>query len=63
MKFVDRQKRVDKFLKKMQVAQEKQEIQAQKSPKTVVAAGDAKSYQDILREQQQTLKQASKKTA
>lgn len=61
MKFVDRQKRVDKFLKKMELAQQKQA--SRRAPKTADDKEEAKSYQDILREQQQTLKQQSKKAA
>ena len=62
MKFVDRQGRVDKFMKKMQAAQ--QIKSAKKSKKTqaddAATAEDAKTYKDILREQQTALKKAEK---
>lgn len=61
MKFVDRQGRVDKFLKKMQTAQAVQQSAKSKKAKTDEAnTEDVKSYQDILREQQTALKQTEK---
>lgn len=63
MKFVDRQKRVDKFLKKMELAQQKQQQRSQKKggSQATESTEDPKSYQDILREQQQVLKQQARK--
>lgn len=64
MKFVDRQKRVDKFLKKMQVAQLRQQQPTKKTSKTSADSNEQpKSYQDILRDQQQVLKQQARKSA
>lgn len=63
MKFVDRQKRVDKFIKKMELAAQKQQKASKNSKTAVEKAEDTKSYQDILREQQQVLKQEAKKAA
>lgn len=60
MRFVDRQGRVDKFMAKMKSAQAKQA-----QTKTKIAkkqAKEAKSYQEILRDQKIALQQA-KKTA
>lgn len=61
MRFVDRQGRVDKFMKKMQAAQQ---VQQTKKGKKVSASTedeqDAKSYKDILREQQTAMKKAEK---
>lgn len=71
MKFVDRQGRVDKFLKKIQLAQAKQDAnkkkQANKKKTTAdkqTTSDEAKSYKEILREQQNRIKQvkAVKKT-
>jgi large subunit ribosomal protein L31 len=61
VRFVDRQGRVDRFMQKMQVAQQKQ---SQGKGKTKAAATpeeakeDPKSYQEILREQQTQLRKA-----
>lgn len=55
MRFVDRQGRVDKFMQKVQAAQVKQA--AKKQPKTAAPSGPAKSYQEILHDQQIRLKQ------
>lgn len=61
VKFVDRQGRVDRFLKKQQLATEKQSQTKQK--KTAKAeASDQKSYRELLREQQAAMRQAAKKT-
>jgi len=65
MKFVDRQGRVDKFLAKQQAAAAKQAaLQAKtkkKSGQTSDDDNEPKSYKDLLREQQQALKQKSQK--
>lgn len=61
MKFVDRQGRVDKFLKKMQAAQQVQQTSKSKKAKADdTDATDSKSYKDILREQQTAMKKAEK---
>ena len=59
MKFVDRQGRVDKFMKKMQAAQA---IKAKATTKKAKdeEVEDTKSYKDMLRDQQTVLKQAEK---
>ena len=62
MKFVDRQGRVDKFLKKMQAAQAIQANKKSKKAKSDASDEDSKSYQDILREQQTAVKKAEKAT-
>lgn len=59
MRFVDRQGRVDKFLKKVQAAATVQQTTKSKKAKTEEAA-EAKSYKDILRDQQTAMKQAEK---
>ncbi len=67
MKFVDRQGRVDKFMKKMQQAQAKQkeieERRKQKQSKKQKPQDDstAQSYKQLLSQQKQALKQSSKK--
>ena len=53
-RFVDRQGRVEGFIKKVQNAQAKQAVAAKKQKKNT---GPAKTYQEILREQQQALRQ------
>jgi len=58
MKFVDRQGRVDRFMAKMKLAETKKT--AKKKAKTAEKSNDPKSYQDILREQRASLKQAEK---
>lgn len=66
MRFVDRQGRVDRFMQKMQAAQQKQAAQqSKKQSKTGKAGqdGDAKTYQEILREQQAALRQSAKTAA
>jgi large subunit ribosomal protein L31 len=64
MRFVDRQGRVDKFMQKMQAAQAKQAAQAAKQGKNTKATPQSnepvKSYQTILREQQQKIKTQKK---
>jgi large subunit ribosomal protein L31 len=61
VKFVDRQGRVDKFLKKMKAAEATKAANAKKAPKKAEkAAEDSKSYKDILRQQQVELKKAEK---
>jgi len=61
MKFVDRQGRVDKFMKKMQAAQA---IKAQKSKKKSSKKSDDdnqdQTYKDVLKQQQTILKQVAK---
>lgn len=61
MKFVDRQGRVDKFMKKMQAAKA---IKAQKKSKKTssddTSQEEVRSYKEILRDQQTALKQAEK---
>lgn len=59
MKFVDRQGRVDKFMKKMQTAQSLQSTK-KKSAKTKEETVEQQSYKDILRQQQTMLKQTEK---
>jgi large subunit ribosomal protein L31 len=56
MRFVDRQGRVDKFQKKMQIAQAAASAAASKAKKTVKAKAESKSYKQILTEQQAELK-------
>ena len=58
-RFVDRQGRVEGFIKKVQSAQAKQAVLAKKKKKNT---GPAKSYQEILREQQQVLRQQTQAT-
>ncbi len=62
MRFVDRQGRVDRFMQKMQLAQQKKTAKATKSAKNEKPAGPAQSYQEILKDQQTRLK-AIKKAA
>jgi large subunit ribosomal protein L31 len=59
MKFVDRQGRVDKFMKKMQAAEA---IKAKATTKKAKdeEVEDTKSYKDTLRDQQSIIKQAEK---
>lgn len=67
MRFVDRQGRVDKFMQKMQAAQAKQAAAAAKQGKNKKDAAPSnepvKSYQDILRDQQQKIKSKAKAPA
>jgi large subunit ribosomal protein L31 len=60
MKFVDRQGRVDKFMKKMQAAKEIQKTVKGKKGKGEESTEELKSYKDILRDQQTAMKQAEK---
>lgn len=65
MKFVDTQGRVDKFMQKMQAAQQMQaQLQAKQQQKQAKKkaqdSADAKSYRQLLREQQEQLKQTKK---
>lgn len=59
VKFVDRQGRVDRFLKKQQEAAQKQAQAKQKKAKT--QSGEQKSYRELLREQQNALRATAKK--
>ncbi len=60
-RFVDRQGRVDRFVSKMQAAQAKKaDLSAKRKKK---AGGPTKSYQEILREQQQNLRAQAKTQA
>ncbi len=59
MRFVDRQGRVEKFIKKMASAKVTAAAKKNKKAKTKVDTGPRKSYQDILRTQQTNLKQAA----
>ncbi len=59
MRFVDRQGRVDKFLKKVQAAAEVQQTTKSKKSK-MGEPEEIKSYQDILRDQQTAMKKAEK---
>lgn len=61
MRFVDRQGRVDKFRQRMEAAQSKQ-AQKATTKKSAKPTGPAKSYQEILRDQQARLK-ATKQAA
>lgn len=64
MRFVDRQGRVDKFQKKMALAEERKAAeQAKKSKKAQKSNEPAQSYQEILRDQQSTMRKASKAKA
>lgn len=56
MKFVDRQGRVDRFMQKLKVAEQNKQARALKAAKNMANKGPAKSYQDILREQQSNLR-------
>lgn len=60
MRFVDRQGRVDRFMAKMKLAEKKQANSKKKGSKAPVLSEDAQSYQDILRDQKSSLKQAKK---
>ncbi len=60
MKFVDRQGRVDKFLKKVQAAEA---IKSKVSKKKISGKNSdeaSKSYKDVLQQQQTVLKQVAK---
>jgi large subunit ribosomal protein L31 len=60
MKFVDRQGRVDKFMKKMQVAQTIQSKKSTKKSAKIESAEESKTYKDVLLQQQSVLKQVAK---
>lgn len=64
MRFVDRQGRVDKFMQKMQAAKDKQAAAASKNSKNkkdeTESNEPARSYQDILRDQQHKIKAKAK---
>lgn len=62
MRFVDRQGRVDKFKQKMEAAQKRQaQLQAKTKQKQATKSQDpARSYQEILRDQQVKIKSATK---
>ncbi len=65
MRFVDLKGRVDGFKKKMQHAEEVQkklQERAAKKQKPAIAA-DAKSYRELLREQQSALREVNKTAA
>lgn len=66
MKFVDRQGRVDKFKKKIEEAKKIQELREKalqiKMAQTQQAPTEEKSYQDILREKQATLRTSETKS-
>lgn len=65
MRFVDRQGRVDKFMQKMQAAQAKQAAAAAKKAGKKgdqKPTGPAKSYQEILKDQQGRLKATKEAT-
>ena len=59
MKFVDRQGRVDKFMKKMQAAKVAQ-AKTNKKKTSKKSDGDTKTYKDVLKQQQTILKQVAK---
>jgi large subunit ribosomal protein L31 len=59
VRFVDRQGRVDKFMKKVQTAQATTPKSSKKAKKAGESA-DSQSYRDILRAQQVELKKAAK---
>ncbi len=63
MKFVDRQGRVDRFMAKMRLAQDKQATAKKKTKAANDKTNQPKSYQEILREQKSTLQQSAKATA
>lgn len=66
MKFVDRQGRVDKFMKKMQAAQARQQVLSdQKNSKKTKQqpAEEHQSYKQLLAQQQAELKKAEKAVA
>lgn len=60
MKFVDRQGRVDKFMKKMQAAQVIKATKKSKKAKSDDSNEDTRSYKDILRDQQTAVKKSEK---
>ena len=61
LRFVDRQGRVDKFLKKMQSAEATKAAKAKASKKAVKEeSAEVQSYKDVLRQQQLELKKTEK---
>lgn len=62
VKFVDRQGRVDRFLTKMQQAEERKTRLAKKASKSTKpeTQEEPKSYQELLREQQAQLRKQAK---
>jgi large subunit ribosomal protein L31 len=63
MRFVDRQGRVDKFLKKVQAAQTATKSKKRSKAETTAQQEEAgKSYRQILRDQQVDLKQKTSKS-
>ena len=64
MRFVDRQGRVDKFLKKIQAAQSATKAKKKSKAGTTAQQEEAgKSYRQILRDQQVDLKQKTSKVS
>lgn len=71
MRFVDRQGRVDRFMQKMNVAQQKQAAKAAKKKTAApeaevqeeVTSNEPLSYKQILQNEQTKLKAAAKKAA
>lgn len=60
VRFVDRQGRVDRFLKKQQEASAKQAQVAKKKKSSKSDVAEAKSYRELLREQQNLLRKSAK---
>ncbi|MCB9813599.1 MAG: 50S ribosomal protein L31 [Pseudomonadales bacterium] len=60
MKFVDRQGRVDKFMKKVKKAEDIKSKSIKKVSADKNPTQEAKSYKDVLRQQQTVLKQVGK---
>jgi large subunit ribosomal protein L31 len=60
LKFVDQQGRVDRFMQKMQVAQQKKaQNQAKTQKKQTQEEEDALSYRQLLQKQKDTIKKAA----
>lgn len=65
VRFVDERGTVERFkekIKKAQASQAQAAAKAAKNPKQAKPAGDPKSYRDLLREQQDTLRKSAKAT-
>lgn len=65
VRFVDELGAMERFnqkIKKAQASQAAAAVKAAKNPKQAKPAGDAKSYRDLLREQQDTLRKNAKAT-
>lgn len=60
MKFVDRQGRVDKFLKKVQAAEAIKSKVSKKKSSEKNSDEESKSYKDVLKQQQTVMKQVAK---